>query len=129
VETAEKRKARKDTASAPAFQPRGDFPSRPVWYHSATELTTGGPEMPTYDYRCPANGQVVEVIHKMSERLSSWAELCERAGIEPGDTPADAPVEKLATGGNIIHSTGSGAAPMPSCPTGGCCSGGMCGLE
>jgi hypothetical protein len=87
--------------------------------------------MPTYDYRCDANGQVLEVSHRMSESLSTWGELCARVGLDGGDTPADAPVHRLATGGNIISSTsrGSGQAPMPSCASGNCCNGGFCGMN
>ncbi|HHH39912.1 MAG TPA: zinc ribbon domain-containing protein [Sedimenticola sp.] len=85
--------------------------------------------MPTYDYFCEANGRKVEVNHKMSENLSTWGELCERAGLEPGDTPSDAPVKRLATGGNIINSSSRGEAAAPACATGSCCPGGMCGLE
>ena len=84
--------------------------------------------MPTYDYRCPANGRVVEVKHRMSEMVHTWGELCQMAGIEPGDTPADAAVERMATGGNIISSGGRGSGPAPTCPSGGC-GGGMCGLS
>jgi hypothetical protein len=51
--------------------------------------------MPNYDYQCPSNGRRIEVFHAMNERLRTWGELCHRAGIEPGDTPGDAPVEKL----------------------------------
>ncbi|NKN31767.1 zinc ribbon domain-containing protein [Marichromatium bheemlicum] len=85
--------------------------------------------MPTYDYRCDANDRVIEVSHRMSETLSTWGELCARAGIEPGDTAPETPVRRLATGGNLIASTslGSGAAPA-CCPSGSCCSNGMCGL-
>jgi hypothetical protein len=83
--------------------------------------------MPTYDYRCEANDRVIEVNHRMSENLSSWGELCERLGMDPGATPASAPVHKLATGGNIISTRGSGNAP--ACGTGACCAGGMCGLN
>lgn len=50
--------------------------------------------MPTYDYRCPANGRVLEVFHGMSERVASWGELCALAGIEPGETDPQAPVER-----------------------------------
>lgn len=82
--------------------------------------------MPTYDYRCDSNGQIVEVRHRMSESLSTWGELCARAEISPGDTPTDAPVHRLANGGNIIGSLGTGQAPAPSCGTGGCCPGGAC---
>ncbi len=86
--------------------------------------------MPTYDYRCETNGRVLEVSHRMSEQLATWGELCERVGIELADTPADAPVQRLATGGNLISSSnlGSGAVPAPACGTGACCPTGMCGL-
>lgn len=50
--------------------------------------------MPTYDYICPANGRVVEVSHRMSDSVSTWAELCERTGTELDSTPADSPVQK-----------------------------------
>lgn len=84
--------------------------------------------MPSYDYRCELNGQVVEVRHKMSEKLCTWGEVCERAGIETGDTSADAPVKRLITGGNIISTSAlSNPEPPPSCGSGGC-AGGMCGL-
>lgn len=87
--------------------------------------------MPTYDYRCDTNGRVLEVSHRLSENLATWGELCTRAGIDTGDTPAETPVHRLATGGNIISSTsrGSGAAPAPSCSSGACCPGGFCGLD
>jgi len=87
--------------------------------------------MPTYDYRCDTNGRVLEVIHRMSESLSTWGELCDRAGIDPGDTPAEAPVQRLATGGNIISGTswGSDVAPAAACGSGACCPTGFCGLE
>ena len=50
--------------------------------------------MATYDYHCPANDRIVTVVHKMSEDLSTWGELCGRAGIALGDTPAAAPIAK-----------------------------------
>jgi len=62
--------------------------------------------MPRYDYLCPANGRIVEVRHGIDERLSSWGELCARAGVEPGATPAEASVER------VIH------APALSFPRG-----------
>ncbi len=37
--------------------------------------------MPTYDYRCETNGQVVEVKHGMSEVLKTW-------GYQAGCRPA-----------------------------------------
>ena len=86
--------------------------------------------MPTYDYRCDANGNVLEVSHRMSDTISTWGELCERAGVEPGDTPADSPVHRLATGGNVISSNNLGSGPAaPACATGSCCPGGVCDLN
>ncbi len=84
--------------------------------------------MPTYDYVCEANGRVVEVKHRMSETLSTWGELCERAGVDCGDTPADAPVQRLATGGQVVSSSSLGDG-APPCAAGGCCGGGVCGLD
>lgn len=84
--------------------------------------------MPTYDYRCEANGRVLEVNHRMSEEVRTWGELCDKTGADPGDTPADAPVTRMATGGNLITgSSKGGMPPMPPCGGGGC-PGGMCGL-
>ncbi len=80
--------------------------------------------MPTYDYRCEANGQIVEVKHAMSEELTTWKDLCERADRDPGATAPESPVRKLATGGQVVRSSslndsGSGC-DMPSCCGGGC---------
>ena len=55
--------------------------------------------MPRYDYFCAANGRTVEVRHGMSETIATWGELCERAGHDPGDTPADAAIERKIGGG------------------------------
>jgi predicted nucleic acid-binding Zn ribbon protein len=85
--------------------------------------------MPTYDYRCETNDRVVEVNHRMSESLATWGELCERTGTTLGDTPADAPVHRLATGGNVVSSRSLGSGNAPACSTGACCPGGMCGLN
>jgi hypothetical protein len=85
--------------------------------------------MPTYDYRCDSNARVVEVQHRMSEAIATWAELCEAAGLEPGDTPADSPVRRLATGGNVVSGKALGSGPAPACTTGTCCPGGFCGLN
>lgn len=84
--------------------------------------------MPTYDYRCDANGQVVEVNHRLSELFSTWGELCDQAGIDPGDTPAGTPVRKLATGGNVVGSSAM-SNPEPACGSGACCPSGVCGME
>ncbi|MGD8940563.1 MAG: zinc ribbon domain-containing protein [Gammaproteobacteria bacterium] len=85
--------------------------------------------MPTYDYRCETNGQTLEVQHRMSEEIHTWGQLCELAGIDVGDTQADAPVRRLATGGQIVKSSSLGEASAPACSTGPCCGGGMCGLN
>jgi predicted nucleic acid-binding Zn ribbon protein len=84
--------------------------------------------MPTYEYLCEANGRTVEVSHKMTESISRWAELCERAGIAPGKTAADAPVKKLISGGYVNTGASDGYA-APPCGTGGPCRGGVCGME
>ncbi len=70
--------------------------------------------MPRYDYHCPANGRTVEVSHGMSEGLNSWAELCERAGIEPGETPKDSPVERLFSAPLISGISPSGGCSAPT---------------
>lgn len=73
--------------------------------------------MPRYDYHCPANGRTLEVRHGMSESVSTWGELCERAGLSAGDTPPDAPLERRI--GSAVPLTGarpgSREAPGPSC--------------
>lgn len=76
--------------------------------------------MPTYEYRCTTNGRVVEVSHKMSERLATWGELCERAGIEPGRTAAKAPIEKLMSASAVLSSGNLGSTERP-CDTGQSC--------
>ncbi len=78
--------------------------------------------MPTYEYRCPANGKTVEVSHAMADQVRTWGELCRRVGMDPGSTPADAPVEKAVTlgfarSGKSSPTTGGkdGGACGPSC--------------
>ncbi len=85
--------------------------------------------MPTYDYRCEANGRVLEVKHPMSANIATWAQLCELAGIDVGDTPVDAPVKRLATGGQVVKSGSLGETGAPACASGPCCGGGMCGFN
>ena len=85
--------------------------------------------MPSYDYRCDANGQVVEVKHHISERISTWGELCALAGMNPGDTPSDTPVTRLITGGQVVRSSSLRNPETPPCSSGPCCGGGVCGLE
>ncbi len=84
--------------------------------------------MPTYDYRCSATGEVVEVRHSMSEVVQTWGQVCDLAGIEPGDVALDTAVEKLITGGQVVNSFNLKESAAPSCGMGGCGSG-MCGLS
>lgn len=51
--------------------------------------------MPTYDYECPQNQSLVEVMHGIHDTIQTWGELCRAAGIEPGDTPSEAPVRRV----------------------------------
>lgn len=51
--------------------------------------------VPIYNYFCEANGTSVEVFHGMKESLETWSELCACAGLNPGETPPDARVERL----------------------------------
>lgn len=80
--------------------------------------------MPRYDYHCPANGKTAEVRHAMSESVSTWGELCERADLAVGDTPPDTPVERRI--GGAVPLTGRGGetreAAASSCcgPSCGC---------
>ena len=85
--------------------------------------------MPTYDYSCDTNGQVVEVKHRISEQITTWGALCALSGIDPGDTPSDTPVKKLITGGQVVRSSSLGDTGAPACSSGPCCGGGTCGLD
>lgn len=51
--------------------------------------------MPVYEYHCAANGQSVQVVHSMNDRVDNWGQLCSRAGLDPGETPFETPVERL----------------------------------
>ncbi|MEX2481812.1 MAG: zinc ribbon domain-containing protein [Gammaproteobacteria bacterium] len=63
--------------------------------------------MPIYAYECPENGQVVEVRHKMDQRIRNWGELCFAAQIQLGDTPFEAPVRKRLMPPAIAIPTGN----------------------
>jgi hypothetical protein len=65
----------------------------------------------------------------MNEAVSTWGELCTLAGIEPGETPVNTPVEKLITGGQVVRRSSLGEADTPVCSSGPCCGGGLCGLD
>lgn len=77
--------------------------------------------MITYQYHCPANQQTLEVRHSMRESLRTWGEVCDRTGNALGKTPADAPVERLISGG-LHASVAGGTSPSSSLlPMAGCC--------
>lgn len=86
--------------------------------------------MPMYEYRCESNGRLVEVQHRMDERLLTWGELCERAGISTERTDPQARVEKLMSAGFINAGDApqeyGGGCEAPQCGMGGCGSG-FCG--
>ncbi len=85
--------------------------------------------MPTYEYLCEANGRVVEVSHKMAEKVKTWGDLCKRAELTPGKTNPKSLVTKLMSAGFVRSGSSSEpACEMPACGTGGCGSG-MCGLQ
>jgi len=79
--------------------------------------------MPYYEYHCGANGRTLEVRHPMATRLETWGELSEAAGADPGDTPLDAPVDRLMSA--PIPLTGSGEGPADA-GFGGCGTGCAC---
>ncbi len=85
--------------------------------------------MPTYDYLCEANGQVIEVSHSMRERLSTWGELSQRAGVPLGEVPADAPVRRMISGPGVVRSSSLKNPELPPCQTGApCCGANSCGF-
>ncbi|MEZ5499507.1 MAG: hypothetical protein R3E77_08790 [Steroidobacteraceae bacterium] len=84
--------------------------------------------MPTYEYHCSANDRTVEVRHAMAEILTNWGALCERAGLDPGPTPAAAPVVKLISASAVLCGAGASNGSLPaSCDMGQACCGGGCG--
>ena len=84
--------------------------------------------MPTYDYRCEANGEVIEAKHRMNESAATWGELCLLTGRSPGALPIESAVTRLATGGQVVKSSALTNPDTPPCATGPCCGGGGCGL-
>lgn len=63
--------------------------------------------MPIYEYHCPANGQTVEVWHSMLKTLTDWGQLCEEAGLPPGQTPPSTPVHRRVGAGMVMRKPGS----------------------
>lgn len=79
--------------------------------------------MPTYVYHCARNQQTVEVQHGMTEALTTWGEVCQRAGLDLGETPPETPVERWITGG-LLGTVVGGTPPSHSSsllPLAGCC--------
>lgn len=86
--------------------------------------------MPTYDYLCEANGRTIEVSHAMRERLATWGQVCEHAGIEPGDLAADTPVTRMISGPGVVRSSSLKNPELPPCQTGApCCGANSCGFS
>ena len=80
--------------------------------------------MPTYEYYCPENEQTVEVMHKMSEKLATWGELCERSGTPQGETPSSTPIKRMISGGHLMMkktSRRSHMMPQATKPSGHVC--------
>ena len=73
--------------------------------------------MALYDYYCEANDRTVEVRHGMSETVQTWGELCEVAGLERGDTPADAPLRRLMSAPVPLTGGSTGSNSGPACGT------------
>ncbi|WP_086482122.1 FmdB family zinc ribbon protein [Oceanospirillum sanctuarii] len=84
--------------------------------------------MPTYDYRCEANGEVYEVRHPMAQTVETWEQLCEVGGLELGNLDPQTPVTKLLTAAGVVKSSALKNPTPPPCMTGGGCSGGGCGV-
>lgn len=58
--------------------------------------------MPVYEYRCEANGRVIEVTHDADVTLRNWAELCFVAQITLDETDPLSPVTRVIRSGPAI---------------------------
>jgi len=77
--------------------------------------------MPTYDYRCEANGQVYEVQHPMALSPKTWGELRAACALDEDLTiPDDAPVRKLMGAASVVSSRALKNPEAPACARGGC---------
>lgn len=78
--------------------------------------------MLTYQYRCEQNGETVEVRHRMTEKLTTWGDVCARLERDPGATPAETPVERLISGGLLgtVNGSSTRSVELPTLPV-GCC--------
>ena len=84
--------------------------------------------MPTYDYRCEANDRVYEVSHPMSQKISTWGELCAAGGLDSEGLPAESPVRKLLTTAGVVSSSALRNPEAPACASSNCC-GGVCDYQ
>ena len=75
--------------------------------------------MPLYEYYCEQNEQTLEVKHGMSETVNTWQKLCELANIDLGETPGDAEVKRIISGGMAVPRKRVGEAKAPAVPSGG----------
>jgi predicted nucleic acid-binding Zn ribbon protein len=77
--------------------------------------------MPYYEYQCAANGRTLEVRHGMGERLTTWGELAQASDSDLGDTPTDAPIERLMSAPVPVTSSSSGDTGFQGCGSGCAC--------
>ncbi|MBK3867106.1 zinc ribbon domain-containing protein [Pseudomonas stutzeri] len=77
--------------------------------------------MPTYDYRCEANGQVYEVRHPMALRPKTWGELRAAGAVgEDASIPDEARVTQLLTAAGVVNSRVLKNPEVPACARSGC---------
>ena len=84
--------------------------------------------MPTYDYRCEANGRVYEVRHPMATTISTWGELRALADLTAEDIDDDAPVTRLLNTAGVVRSSSLKNPEAPPCGANGC-GGGRCQFQ
>ncbi len=77
--------------------------------------------MPTYDYRCEANGRLYEVRHSMALSPRTWGEL-RAVGELPADAaiPEDAPVTRLLGAPSVVDRRVLSNPEAPACARNGC---------
>ncbi|BBM83026.1 zinc ribbon domain-containing protein [Candidatus Uabimicrobium amorphum] len=79
--------------------------------------------MPLYEYYCEENEKTIEVRHGMSETVDTWKKLCDLASMELGETPGEAVVKRVISGGMSLPRRKVGEAKAPAVSgghTGGC---------
>jgi len=95
--------------------------NRAFFHPTARPVYPRGIAMPTYDYRCEANGQVYEVRHAMALRPRTWGELRVAGALAEDATIADdAPVTRLLTAAGVVSSRVLKNPEAPACARGGC---------